>query len=129
MTNYIKQAEEIAAKLNIKLSVNDPKHKKHFAEDKSPRWVFPCILKHNGKTYSFEFGQSIAAGATPPTIYDVLSCLTKYDPDSFENFCGDYGYDTDSRKAEKVYKAVVKEWEAMTRLFNEEELEQLRKIQ
>lgn len=66
---------------------------------------------------------------TPPTPYDVLACLTKYDPYSFENFCSDFGYDTDSRQAFKTYKAVRKEWKNVEILFNSEQLEQLQEIQ
>ena len=64
-----------------------------------------------------------------PTMYDILTCLTKYDPDSFENFCSEYGYDTDSRKAEKTYNAVYDEWLNVSRLFNDEQLEVLQLIQ
>jgi hypothetical protein len=62
-----------------------------------------------------------------PSMYSVLACLTKYDPYSFEDFCYNFGYDTDSRKAEKIYHAVVKEWEAVERLFGDilEELEEI----
>jgi hypothetical protein len=66
--------------------------------------------------------------AKEPTMYDVLTCLTKYDPGTFEDFCGDYGYDEDSRRAEKTYHAVVKEFEGMQRLFTSEELEILAEI-
>lgn len=65
----------------------------------------------------------------PPSAYSVLACLTKYDPGTFENFCSDYGYDTDSRKAEKVYKSVLDEWENVQKLFNEQELELMQEIQ
>jgi len=63
-----------------------------------------------------------------PALYSVLACLQKYDVGSFEDFCSDFGYDEDSRTAEKTYKAVLKEWEAMERLFNNEELELLQLI-
>lgn len=63
-----------------------------------------------------------------PSAYDLLACLTKYNPGTFENFCGDYGYDTDSRKALKIYKTVVKEWKDLTSIFNEQELEALAEI-
>lgn len=63
-----------------------------------------------------------------PSAYDLLSCLTKYDPGTFENFCGDFGYDTDSRKALKTYRAVRKEWRDLEKMFNEEELQQLSEI-
>ena len=92
------------------------------------RHIFPCKLSRNGKSYSFKFGQSIAAGAEPPTMYDVLACITKYDPNSFENFCSEFGYDTDSRTAEKTYKAVCREWKGVERLFADI-LEELQEIQ
>lgn len=63
-----------------------------------------------------------------PTMYDILACLTKYDPETFEDFCSSYGYDTDSRSAKKTYKAVVKEWDKMCSLFSDEELEVLNEI-
>jgi hypothetical protein len=63
-----------------------------------------------------------------PTPYDVLACLTKYDVGSFENFCSDFGYDTDSRKAEKTYKAVLNEYKNVCALWNEQELEALQEI-
>lgn len=63
-----------------------------------------------------------------PTLYDVLSCLQKYDVGTFEDFCGEFGYDTDSRSAKKTYKAVMKEFDKMCSLFNNEELEILQLI-
>jgi len=65
----------------------------------------------------------------PPTAYDVLTCLTKYDPGTFEDFCSNYGYDTDSRKAEKIYKEVCDEWLNVAKLFTDAEIEQLQEIQ
>ena len=63
-----------------------------------------------------------------PDAYSVLSCLTKYDPGDFENFCADFGYDTDSKKAEKTYNAVFDEWLNMQRLFSNDELEAMSEI-
>ena len=56
-----------------------------------------------------------------PTEYDVLTCITKSDPGSFEDFCGEFGCDTDSRKAERTYKAVKREWEAVKLVFGDGE--------
>ena len=64
-----------------------------------------------------------------PSAYDILSCLTKYDPGDFENFCGDLGYDTDSRAAEKTYRAVKAEYGNLCMLFSGKELELMQKIQ
>lgn len=90
------------------------------------------LIHHIRRELNFQFmnnGKSdIIHYPIAPTAYDVLSCLTKNDPDTFENFCSEYGYDEDSRKAEKVYNAVLDEWRNVCALFTDEEIEQLKEI-
>lgn len=126
---YNKGAYVIANEIGLKMQILSSEYKLHFDGDKQKRYVFKIKLIKGGKQYTFEFGQSISEGSNEPTLYDVLTCLTKYDPETFEDFCENYGYDTDSRKAEKVYKEVVKEFNNMQRLFTNEELELLTIIQ
>ena len=126
--NYTQQAEATAKKLNIELIILDSEFKKHFADDKQERYVFKCKLKRGKKSFTFNFGQSIFNGSQEPTIYDVLTCLQKYDVGTFENFCDEFGY-TNDRKAERTHKAVVKEFKNMSRLFTPEELDLLSEIQ
>lgn len=126
--DYEREAVQFAEKHGVKLSfIGEPQYKKHFADDTENRYVFKCKLTRRGKTFTFDFGQSIKSGAEEPTLYDVLSCIQKNDCGDFENFCGDFGYDTDSRKSERIYKAVCREWEAVDRLFNDviEELQEI----
>jgi len=125
MPTYEKQAEQTAKNLGIKLTVKSKESKYHWNDDDAKRWVFKLRLSRGRKSYTFDFGQSIAAGEKEPTMYDVLSCLQKYEIGSFEEFCGDFGYDEDSRSAEKTYKAVSKEYEAMSRMFTESELQEI----
>lgn len=122
------EANDLAKKHGIKLTIISHEWKKHFADDKQERDVYKCRLSRKGKQYTFEFGQSIANAGQEPTLYDVLSCLQKYEVGDFENFCADFGYHPDSRKAEKTYHAVVKEWKAVERLFSDI-LEELQEIQ
>jgi hypothetical protein len=63
-----------------------------------------------------------------PTVYDILACLQKYDVGTLENFCGDFGYDIDSKKAEKIYKAVVKEFDNICKIWTDYEIEILKEI-
>jgi hypothetical protein len=128
MNNYNEQAEKFAKLHNIKLKINHSEYKKYFDDDKEQRYVFNCTLTRNKKRYTFNFGQSISAGNEEPTIYNILSTLTKYSPETFEFFCSNYGYNEDSRKAYKTYLAVCKEYEAMERLFGDI-LEELREIE
>lgn len=64
-----------------------------------------------------------------PTPYDVLTCLTKYDPGTFEDFCGDFGYDEDSRAAERTYNAAKHEFNQLQTLYSDAELELMTEIQ
>ena len=122
---YNKAAYKVAEELGLKMKILGSEYKLHFADDKQKRYVFKIKLIKGGKQYTFEFGQSLSEGNNEPTLYSVLACLTKYDPESFEDFCCNYGYDNDSRTAEKIYKAVVKEFKNMQRLFTSEELDLL----
>lgn len=126
---YNKAAYLIANAIGLSMKILSSEYKRHFVDDKQKRHVFKIRLSKGGKQYTFEFGQSIAEGNTEPTLYEVLACLTKHDPETFEDFCSEFGYDNDSRTAEKTYKAVCKEFNNIQRLFTEEELELLTIIQ
>ena len=126
--DYQKQAQDFADKYGVKLEILNTSKGFHFDDDKQSRFIFLCKLKRGRKSFTFKFGQSIASGSKKPTMYDILTSLTKYDPESFEDFCSEFDYDTDSRKAEKIYKAVSKEWKNVDRLFGDI-LEELQEIQ
>ena len=126
--NYQQQANEFATKNGIKLKINFSKYGKHFADDKESRYIFNCTLIRNRKKYTFNFGQSIAARNEAPTMYDILTCLEKYENANFDDFCSNYGYDNDSIKALKTYKAVSKEYKNVFRLFGDI-MEELQEIQ
>lgn len=81
------------------------------------------------ETETETFNTEQAETIVHPSAYDVLTCLTKSDPGDFENFCSEYGYDTDSRSAMRTYKSVRKEWQNVSKLFSETEIEQLQEIQ
>lgn len=127
INDYERQALNFAKKYGVKLQILGSEYKTMWGEQQK-RLVFKCKLLRNRKNYTFEFGQSIANGSNEPTMYDILSCLTKYDPETFENFCSSYGYDTDSRSAERTYKAVCKEYNAVERLFGDI-MDELQEIQ
>ena len=65
----------------------------------------------------------------PPSEYSVLACITKWDPESFEYFCSEVGYDTDSKTADRVYAGVKEEWLNVCRIWNDSEIEELCEIQ
>lgn len=157
MNEYEKQANDFLSKtgttFTVKLLGNFP----YFDDDKESRDVYQVTLTRGKETYSFKFGQSLANSAPAmeekrkkhlerkgrnivfkkfnpelfpkiPTPYDVLSCVQKYDIGTFTDFCNEFGYDTDSRKAEKTYFAVQEEWKGINNLFADV-MEELQEIQ
>jgi hypothetical protein len=93
------------------------------AGNHSYRYLYP--EKFPKTKFEERYGDFKIIEGEAPTLYDVLACLQKYDVGTFDDFCHEFGYDTDSRKAKKTYKAVLKEYNAMCKIFNSEELEVL----
>lgn len=64
-----------------------------------------------------------------PNLADVMHSLhldsRGVEGTTFESWAGDYGYDTDSLKAESIYRACVAINGQMRQLFTPEELDQL----
>ena len=131
--DYEKQAEKFLKETGTDFKAEFVENGLYFPDDKEPRDIYKITLirKDKGINWVFNFGQSInnSDGKTKPSAYDVLAGLTNYDPDTFEEFCSSFGYDTDSRKAEKTFKAVVKEWENVKNLWSDKEIEKLQEIQ
>lgn len=119
MSDIEEMANTFAEKTGTKLAVLDYEYKPMWSEKQS-RYVFKCRLTRGRKSYTFEFGQSIANGSQKPTMYDVLACMSKpCGIDTFEDFCDEFGYDYDSRRAERTWKGYQKEVAAMERLFGD----------
>lgn len=99
-TNYEKQAEDFMTKTGTTLKVKFQKYDKHFADDKGKRDIYRITLKRAGQSYTFSFGQSLenTGKGIQPTAYDILAYMTK---------------------AEKIYRAAVKEYENVNRLFGD----------
>lgn len=59
----------------------------------------PCAFNYWGSQHDRLAG-------THPSRYDILACVASdsTSPDTFEEFCGEYGYDADSRKAHALFK-------------------------
>jgi hypothetical protein len=134
MNTYTKQANDFLKETNTTLKINFLDCMPYFDSDKkdgASRNVYFIILTRGNNKMRFKFGDSMnnTDKGGKPNSYDVLTCLNKYDPGTFEDFCGEFGYEVDSRQAFKTYKAVKKEFKDLSSLYNEEELEKLSEIQ
>ena len=145
-SSYEIQADEFLKKTKTTMTVVYSGHGKYFPDDKEERDIYTITLSRpNRKPYTFTFGQSLInsrPGAhekisyadrqkrrpKKPSAYDVLACLEKYELDTHEDFCADFGYDTASRKGLELYLRVQKEQKAIYQLFSDV-MDELREIQ
>lgn len=91
--------------------------------DKNQNWNNHIVtVTHNKRKLSFDFWVSIMnpeiqndkenISAFQCFVSDALSAK-----ESFEYFCSEFGYDTDSRNAERIYKACEKALRKLERIF------------
>ncbi len=69
---------------------------------------YHITLRYNRRKMHLDFWQGLGI-LRKPTAHAVLECLlsdASGADEEFEYWCDNYGYDSDSRKAEKIYKAV-----------------------
>ena len=82
---------------------------------------FKVTLRHAGRQMTLYFSQGYGISGEP-TAADVLNCLAS-DSSSvensreFEEWASDLGYDPDSRKAEKIYKTIIKQAERLKKFL------------
>lgn len=139
MNEYTKQATDFLKKANatmniefVGLAVNKD------WKERERRNLYEITLSTPRGSMVFDFWDSIhnteitqlkgKKAAAIPTAYDILACMTKFDPGTFENFCSDFGYDEDSRTAEKIYFAAQKEYAQLAKIFTPEQLEEMQEI-
>lgn len=88
---------------------------------------FLCTISRGSQSYEFWFSQGEGCKESP-TLTDTLSCLimdASSADESFESWCAEYGYDDDSRKAERIYNAVKETRAALFTLMSESEMNDL----
>lgn len=126
MHDYQKQARDALATAKGALTITRATKQKlppwDDPKDPRPHAHYLCTLEGPGGRYTFDFFQSIAATAKGevPSEYDVLTCLEWHTPESFDEFCSEFGYSTDSRKAFATHKACLAQTEALLRIFPRE---------
>lgn len=97
-----------------------------------PPGITPTYIHYReSDLYGKGYGQDdiLYVKGSAPSNYDILaSSPSMYGLDSFEAFCHEYGYDTDSRRAYRTYEEVSKQATDYKLLFSDEELEELADI-
>jgi hypothetical protein len=88
------------------------------------------ILKSKGKQLTTYFSKGYGHNGKEPIVEEVLDCLASdasgFDnARSFEDWASEYGYDEDSRKAEKIYNTISKEAKKLKAFLGDEAYESL----
>jgi hypothetical protein len=142
-TQYEEQAETFLAKHGIKFKATlsdskepqwskDGEHGHHYQISLSRGNRVVCHADY--KRITFDFWGSIAdkeKGQTEIGAYDVLACISSDAscPETFEEFCSEFGYDTDSIKAQKLHKSCLAFALKLRGFFTEQEIAELQEIQ
>ncbi len=142
MENYIEKAKDFCKKTGTVIDVKYKCETDRFpGEEKATgkRNQFLVTIKRNGESFQVTFTDSIAnykkqfkktfSGTEyrikpkNPTEYDILACLTKYDPLDFEDFISEYGYTFNSEreyiKIKNLYFDVKDEYNNVYNLFSD----------
>jgi hypothetical protein len=95
---------------------------------------YECIFEYkagtaNHKTLLTYFSMGLGLHGKPK-IDQVLDCLASdasgyENARDFEDWCNEYGYDTDSRKAEKTYHIIAEQAKKLEKFLGEDEYKKL----
>ena len=137
MSEYEVQALNFLAKAEAHMTISRSGEVKGFPFDEHDRlWHYKYLicLTRNHKQYRFTFYDCHNNWKynKRPTKYDVLSCVEKYDPGDFDWFIREYGYEIESpqdeKRAMKIWKSCIKQYERLLDLFGEELMAELQEI-
>ena len=136
MNEYDHQAANFLRKHEITFSFKLANTKKpSWKDDSRPVNHFIVTFKRGKNKCSFDYFDSIhnyQKGITEIRAYNALTCCSSEIncPDTFEDFCSEFGYDEDSRSAEKTFRALKKMSDKLQKFFDSEEIrEDLAEIQ
>ncbi len=115
--------EALCAQLEVSMSYVD--RGIHIEKDANHPWehhAYTVKVTRGAESFETTYKQGMAH-EDAPSLVAVVACLMSDaragELGSFETFCGEYGYDTDSRRAESTYNACRDTSAAMRRLLGE----------
>lgn len=115
---------EFADKHNVTLSYVHT-DKNPYMEDSANMDNYEVTLTYEEREMCVYYSKGVGHNGEPPTVDEVLNCLAMDSASvensrDFEDFCNELGYDTDSRRAERTYKACVRQAKEMKALLGDE---------
>ena len=132
MTQATISLGQFIAEQQLVMSVVAVRRNPHMTDSPLPR-NFECTLYFEGRgqhePLTVYFSQG-SAHKKPPTLAEVLDCLASdasgiENARSFEEWASEYGYETDSRKAERTYRTCEQQAMELERLLGRDAYQQL----
>jgi hypothetical protein len=119
-----KEIESVCASIGLKFTIVKACGEQRSATNwEQPHYLYRVKLARGRKSYTCDFRTGMG-WTTEPTIADLVSSLmldASCGEISFEDFCSDFGYDSDSRSAERTHRACKRTHEALSRLMSDAE--------
>jgi hypothetical protein len=86
--------------------------------DRMDNWRVRLRSRNTGRTMRLYYSKGVGHNGAKPETDEVLDCLAMDasgidNARGFEDWCSEYGYDTDSRSAEKTYKVCIRQAERL----------------
>jgi hypothetical protein len=107
---------------HVRLTAERTDHNPHMDDDARNMDHWKCKLIVGPRSMTVYFSKGFAHNGAEPTAPEVLDCLASDASSvvdaSFEDWCSEYGYDTDSRKAEQTYKTIRRQARRLRDLFS-----------
>jgi hypothetical protein len=99
-------------------------------EESKLKHLVVCPRQNRRITFDFWDSVNAAEKGTAPTAYDILACLSgdAYCPETFADFCAEYGENPDSLKAVQTWKRCHSFAKRLRAFFTPAELAQLSEI-
>lgn len=106
----------------VTMTVTPTDHNVNMEDTTMDHWAY--VLRCGPRRMSGTFSMGSGHAGNEPELDDVLDCLASdaagYENcPTFEEWASDYGYDTDSRKAEKIFHAVKRESKSLSHLLGD----------
>lgn len=99
----------------------------NMADDGTKMDHWRVVLRRPGAKMTTYFSMGVAHNGKEPEAADVLNCLAldsagiENNKHDFDEWCSEYGYDTDSRKAHKTFKTCERQAERLFRFLGSQE--------
>ena len=118
----------------FKIKASYKGNKKASWGDNWNNYMITVINAETDQKITFEFWASNAHPVLN-TEYDILNAFYCFVSDAiagsytFEEFCNEFGYDSDSRQAEKIYRKCKKQLEKLKKIYDGDIYELINELQ